>query len=142
MPGTLLLDLAGPLDVFTTAHALLIAGTQDPISPYGGGRVTLFGFGNRGLALSARATAETFVRRNNLSGSHLAATLPHQRASDPTAVERLVGPHRGRPVVALYTVRGGGHVVPQPTFRFPRLMGRTTGDLDAPAEAATFFGLR
>lgn len=34
LPGTLLLDLAGPLDVFTTAHALLPIGTAAPLPGY------------------------------------------------------------------------------------------------------------
>ncbi|AMR27568.1 hypothetical protein A0257_10985 [Hymenobacter psoromatis] len=128
--------LAGP-----TARVLLVAGTQDPISPYAGGRVTLFGFGNRGMALSARATAEAFARRNGLADSPVATVLPHQRAADPTAVAQLTWRRDGEPVVELFTGRGGGHVVPQPRFRFPRLLGRTTADLDTPARAIAFFGL-
>lgn len=124
-----------------TARVLLVAGTQDPISPYAGGQVTLFGFGSRGMVRSALATAETFAQRNGLMDKPVAATLPHQRADDPTSVEQLVWRRDGQPAVALYTVRGGGHVVPQPTFRAPRLVGRTTGDLDAPARAIAFFGL-
>ncbi len=124
-----------------TARVLLVAGTADPISPYAGGPVTLFGFGNRGTAISARATAETFARRNGLTAAPVATALPHQRADDATSVEQLVWRRDGQPEVALYTVRGGGHVVPQPTFRAPRLVGRTTGDLDAPARAIAFFGL-
>lgn len=124
-----------------TARVLLVAGTQDPISPYGGGRVTLFGFGNRGLALSARATAEAFAQRNGLMSRPIAAVLPHQHPTDPTAVEQLSWRRGDEPVVELFTVRGGGHVVPQPRFRFPRLLGRTTADLDAPVRAIAFFGL-
>lgn len=45
------------------------------------------------------------------------------------------------PLVALYTVQGGGHVVPQPRFRFGRLFGRTTRDLDMPVAALEFFRL-
>jgi polyhydroxybutyrate depolymerase len=44
-------------------------------------------------------------------------------------------------MAVLYTVHGGGHVVPQPAFRYPRMLGRTTGDLDAPSSALQFFGL-
>lgn len=124
-----------------TARVLLVAGTQDPISPYGGGEVTLFGFGSRGTVLSAQATAEQFARRNGLVASPLATALPHQRADDPTSVERLAWARGAAAWVTLYTVRGGGHVVPQPRYRFRRLLGRTTRDLDAPMEALRFFGL-
>ncbi len=124
-----------------TPPVLLVAGTQDPISPYGGGQVTLFGFGSRGLVLSAQATAEHFARRNGLVAPPTATTLPHQRPDDPTSVEGLTWARGPEPWVTLYTVRGGGHVVPQPRYRFGRLFGRTTGDLDAPRAALHFFGL-
>lgn len=129
-----------PLDG-PTPPVLLVAGTQDPISPYDGGQVTLFGFGSRGLVLSAQATAEQFARRNGLMAPPTATTLPHQRADDPTAVESLTWTRGAQPWVRLYTVRGSGHVVPQPRYRFGRLLGRTTADLDAPVEALRFFGL-
>lgn len=135
-PDNCLCPLEGP-----TARVLLVAGTQDPISPYAGGEVTLFGFGSRGLVLSAQATAAHFARRNGLTDSPLEATLPHQRAADPTSVTRLTWGRGPAPGVALYSVHGGGHVVPQPRYRFGRLLGRTTGDLDAPLAAAQFFGL-
>ena len=135
-PGSCSCPPEGP-----TARVLLVAGTQDPISPYAGGEVTLFGFGSRGQALSARATAEEFARRNGVAAPPVAATLPHQRAADPTSVERLSWARGTEPAVVLYSVRGGGHVVPQPRYRFGRLLGRTTGDLDAPVEALRFFDL-
>ena len=81
------------------------------------------------------------ARRNGLTAPPLAATLPHQRASDPTAVESLTWTRHAQPWVRLYTVRGGGHVVPQPRYRFARLLGRTTGDLDAPVATLRFSGL-
>ncbi len=131
-----------PPDDGPTPRVLLVAGTQDPISPYNGGQVTLFGFGSRGLVLSATATAEQFARRNGLLAPPTTSTLPHQRASDPTVVESLTWVRNEEPWVTLYTVRGGGHVVPQPRYRFGRLLGRTTGDLDMPAQAIAFFGLK
>jgi polyhydroxybutyrate depolymerase len=41
----------------------------------------------------------------------------------------------------LYSVRRGGHVIPQPHGRSPRLLGRKTTALDAPKAACEFFGL-
>ena len=45
----------------------------------------------------------------------------------------------GKPYVDFYAVLGGGPTVPQPYFRYPRLLGRTTADIDGPAEAISFF---
>jgi polyhydroxybutyrate depolymerase len=67
--------------------------------------------------------------------------LPHRDPRDPTSVQRLTWWNQGEPYVVLYTIRGGGHTVPQPVFRYPRLLGRTTGDLDGPTQAIAFFHL-
>lgn len=135
-PESFICDTTGP-----TAPVLLVNGTQDPISPYPGGLVTLFGFSPRGTVRSARATAEAFAQRNNLRERPIATQLPHQQAADPTTVDCLRWGPADAPGVLLYTIHRGGHVVPQPAFRFPRLLGRTTGDLNMPAQAVAFFGL-
>ena len=44
-----------------------------------------------------------------------------------------------KPSVLLYTINGGGHVVPQPYFRFPSQLGLQTQDLDAPSAIWEFF---
>lgn len=134
--GTCSCALEGP-----TTRVLLVSGTQDPISPYGGGEVTLFGLSSRGMSISAQATAAEFARRAGATGPPTVTQLPHQRADDPTLVECRTWQQGPTPLVALYTVQGGGHVVPQPRFRFGHLLGRTTGDLDMPAAALEFFGL-
>ncbi|MGH8460320.1 MAG: alpha/beta hydrolase family esterase [Stenotrophobium sp.] len=124
-----------------TARIMLVDGTRDPINPYQGGGVTLFGFGKRGSVLSAQESVRQLAARNGLLSPPVAAQMPHLHAGDPTSVDRLTWANNGVPVTVLYTVHGGGHVVPQPAFRFPRLLGRTTGDLDAPKAALEFFGL-
>jgi polyhydroxybutyrate depolymerase len=124
-----------------TARVMLVDGTADPINPYGGGMVSIFHIWNRGLSISAPATAEHFAARNAVAAAPVTARLPHLHTDDPTSVDREIWSDGRTPVVAFYTVHGGGHVVPQPAFRFPRLVGRTTGDLDAPEAALQFFGL-
>jgi polyhydroxybutyrate depolymerase len=59
--------------------------------------------------------------------------------SDPTWVERTTWSESGKAPVVLYTIHGGGHVVPQPYFRFPVVVGRQTKDLDAPLAIWDFF---
>ncbi|MBI4855115.1 MAG: hypothetical protein HY819_25210 [Acidobacteria bacterium] len=41
---------------------MIINDTADPINPYNGGKVTLFGFGNRGTVLSSIETAKYFTQ--------------------------------------------------------------------------------
>jgi polyhydroxybutyrate depolymerase len=119
---------------------MLVNGTDDPINPYDGGRVTLFGFGNRGEVLSARASANHFAR---LHGAHLAQTqeLAPGDFPDPTRVIKQTWTSGREPKVVLYSVQGGGHVIPHPHARAARLLGRKTTALDAPKAACEFFGL-
>ena len=114
-------------------------GTLDPINPYEGGGVTIFGFGYRGTALFSRASADQLAQRNGITRQN--QRLPSYRTSF-FLVDSLTwssGDHT--PIAVLYTVHGGGHVVPQSAFRYPRMLGRTAGDLDAPSSALQFFGL-
>lgn len=128
-------------DMASRAPIMLVNGTEDPINPYEGGENTVFHLQSRGLVLSALANAEVFARVNQIPGPAIQKTLPHLHAGDPTSVDERMWFRNGRPYVTFYTVRKGGHVVPQSRFRYPRLLGRTTGDLDMPREAIRFFGL-
>lgn len=110
---------------------LLISGTKDPISPYEGGEVTLFGFQNRGRARSIRATAEYFASRNGHGDSPALTSSPE--------IETLSWDEAGKPPVVLHSVIGGGHVIPQKNFRAPRVLGPTSEALDAPQEIWAFF---
>ena len=118
-----------------TSRVMLINGTSDPINPYEGGIVTLFGFASRGSVMSSVASAQHFADRNGVANPPV-----HERPSkgfvdEPMSVESLIWQATGKPVCHLYTLRGGGHVIPQRVYRFPRLLGRTTSALDAPREA-------
>ena len=117
---------------------LIINGTADPINPYEGGKVTLFGFGNRGQVLSARASAEYFARRNGIGSPPTTEKLV-QRGGSGTTAERTIWGSAVEAEVRLYTIRNGGHTFPQPHARFPRLLGRTHAELNGPAEIWRFF---
>jgi polyhydroxybutyrate depolymerase len=122
-----------------TSRVMIINGTLDPINPYQGGIVTLFGFASRGAVMSSVASAQTFAERNGITGPPARGQLPNGFSDDSTSVETLVWHANGKAVSCLYTVRGGGHVIPQQAYRFPRLLGTTTLLLDAPREAVRFF---
>jgi len=122
-----------------TAAVMLVHGTKDPLIPFEGGEATIFGFFSRGNVISANATAESFASRNGLTEAPQTSTLPHVEARDETSVELRTWSRDGKPFVVQYVVRDGGHVVPQPAFRYPRALGATTRDLDAPARAIEFF---
>jgi polyhydroxybutyrate depolymerase len=116
---------------------MIINGTDDPVNPYRGGRSG--GGAAAGSVLSTDATAAYFARLNNVTGPPEMAKLTHTDNSDPTWVERTSWSTAGHERVVLYTVHGGGHVVPQPYYRFPSIVGRQTKDLDSPSAIWEFF---
>jgi polyhydroxybutyrate depolymerase len=118
---------------------VLFHGTKDRLVPYEGGMASLWGFRPRGLGLSARDTAAYFAARNGIT------TAPESHAlarhdGDRTSVERTDHRQDGRPPVTLYTIHGGGHVVPGPG-RPPFIMGRVTRSLVAAHALGEAFGI-
>ena len=102
---------------------VLLAGTKDPIVPYDGGRVTIFGFGDRGTVLSAPASARWFAQRSGLGTEPVADATQRIGALDVRQQDW------GTPArVRLVTMQGAGHTVPQPDYRFPRFLGATVAD--------------
>jgi polyhydroxybutyrate depolymerase len=115
---------------------MIVDGTDDPISPYRGGMVSLFGFSDLGTVLSAPDTARYFAGPG--PGPVTDRILPRSRG-DRTWVERSVWRGPARSETVLLSVHGGGHVVPQGAYRPQRLLGRATSAIDGPAEAWEFF---
>lgn len=118
---------------------LIVNGTEDPVNPYEGGLVELFGDASRGSVLSARDSAAYWADLAGYSSEGQQSDWEDRVAGDDTTVSTLqwVGP--GRPSVALVTVHGGGHTMPDPVFRLPRLLGRTSHELDTAALTWQFF---
>jgi polyhydroxybutyrate depolymerase len=92
------------------ASVLIVNGTRDPVSPWGGGEVI----------------APTGVPLGRVRPSAESARYLEERAG-------------GRAVVRLVTIHGGGHAVPGPASRFPRVAGRTTRSYAGVEEALAFF---
>jgi polyhydroxybutyrate depolymerase len=113
---------------------VLFAGTKDPIVPYSGGKVSFFGFKSFGNVLSAQETAIALAR---LHGEDTIAA----EATTQGELHRQSWSRDGRVVVRLVTVEGGGHTVPQPSFRYPRIMGRTSQTVNVAVETVRFFGI-
>ncbi|MFO0601183.1 MAG: alpha/beta fold hydrolase [Myxococcaceae bacterium] len=114
------------------APLLFANGTADPIVPFAGGHVTIFHVIDRGYAYSADETARRFAERLDAGTPVVDEPAPHvtrRRWSSPE-----------RPLVEQLIFEGGGHVVAQPHWRFPRLLGPTP-TFDLPAEVIAFFGL-
>jgi polyhydroxybutyrate depolymerase len=130
--------LAEPHD--STPPILMMNGTKDPIIPYEGGKVNFFGK-KMGNVVSTFSTIEAFLGTRKDLIAEKGKWLPHVNIDDQTKVDHHVWRENEKVLAALCTVHGGGHVIPQPVARFPRIMGKIAGDLDAPGTAVSFFGL-
>jgi polyhydroxybutyrate depolymerase len=143
-------DSVCPLPTVATS-VLLIAGDADPIMPYRGGPMKLFG-PPRGHVLGAEATAALWValaRHQPASAGGAAATPleplhPPHKSTDPTRPELFVYTPKGAPIqVELLRIIGGGHVEPSPTQHYgplyTRLVGPQNYDVESAALAWSFF---
>jgi polyhydroxybutyrate depolymerase len=112
---------------------LLFHGTKDPLVPYSGGPASLSGFRPRGDGMSAPDTAAYYARHNGIT------TKPTvTRTEGRLPVVRSDYRQAGKPPVTLFTVEGGGHVIPGPG-RMPLIVGRTARELVAADEISRFF---
>ncbi len=119
---------------------LLMNGTADPMNPYQGGTVALYGLlGNRGEVLSSEASVAYFA---SLAG-HTQAPVQRRLADlDPDDVGTVLVTEwlsPGKAPVALYTVEGGGHAAPHPQMSLPRLLGGSNHDFVAAEAIWQFF---
>jgi polyhydroxybutyrate depolymerase len=100
---------------------MIMNGTRDPLVPFDGGEVNLLGlFYKGGNVHSARESAQYFADLNKLADAP--AIVPNQAADSATA-EQLLWRNDGKAEVELVAIHGGGHGLPQPYYRRPRLLG-------------------
>lgn len=98
-------------------RAVLIEGTEDPINPFEGGRVTLFGFGNRGTVLSAQDSSSWLAADES---SLMPPTSIGDAAGLDASMQDRITTQGG---VRLITIHGGGHVIPQSHYDFMPALG-------------------
>ncbi|MEM9256914.1 MAG: polyhydroxybutyrate depolymerase [Pseudomonadota bacterium] len=114
------------------ANVLLMNGTDDPMNPFAGGKVALYGLvGDRGDVLSSADSARYWAALGGLPKRPERSYLADRFLGDDSKiqVERWVAP--GKPKVAHYIVHGGGHNAPHPDMRLPRVFGGTNRDYAA-----------
>ena len=104
---------------------LMINGTEDPINPYQGGDVTIFGHGNRGRVLSTAESAAWFAQLDGAAPAITAEHLPSTAPTDPGWAERALWKSPSGMEVSLFTIHGGGHTLPQAQISYPAQLGNS-----------------
>jgi polyhydroxybutyrate depolymerase len=119
---------------------LIMNGTDDPLNPWRGGDVALYGvWGNRGPVLSTPASIDYFRKLAGLEGAPRVTQFADRDPGDGSTAERSLWSAPGKRSVALYTIKGGGHNCPHPAFHGQRLLGNSNRDIHAGNEIWEFF---
>jgi polyhydroxybutyrate depolymerase len=122
------------------ASVLIMNGSADPMNPFDGGDVALYGLvGNRGAVLSSEDSIDYWRDLAGYTDPPEVVTLPDLDPDDASTVEVKRWRAPDRKSVALYAIRNGGHNAPSPALRIPRLFGPTNHDISAAHEIWRFF---
>jgi polyhydroxybutyrate depolymerase len=123
----------------TPVPILMLNGTEDPLNPFEGGAMSFAGgLIDRGEVLGSEEMLAYFGELAGHQGEPRRERLPDLDPNDGSHIERvgweaqggtLVDEARASTPVWLYTVVGGGHNVPHPKYRLPRILGNTNRDL-------------
>jgi polyhydroxybutyrate depolymerase len=119
---------------------LIMNGSADPMNPWAGGDVALYGLiGNRGAVLSTGESTDYFRELAGHVGAADVSALPDRDPNDNSTVEVQRWSTPGRKPIVLYAIQNGGHNAPHPKLTLPRLLGPTNHDISAAHEIWRFF---
>jgi polyhydroxybutyrate depolymerase len=118
------------------SSVMIMNGTEDPLNPFNGGEVRLFGFISRGKVRSSRDSGQYFASLNGITGAPVSSA---DEVADGVRVERLLWRNDSAVEVELDAIHGGGHAIPQPYWRYPRVLGPTPREPNGPAVIWAFF---
>ena len=108
-----------------------------PWSRSTGGEVSLFGlFYKSGKVLSSRESGQYFADLNHIAG---APETNETQVADGVRVEQVLWRNDSKVEVELVAIHGGGHGIPQPYRRHPRLLGPSPKEPNGPAVIWDFF---
>ena len=114
-----------------TSSVMIMNGTEDPLVPFDGGEVKLFGlFIRRGKVRSSRESGQYFADLNHIAGT---PETNETQVADGVRVEQVLWRNDSKVEVELVAIHGGGHGIPQPYRRHPRLLGPSPKEPNGPA---------
>ena len=120
---------------------VIFNGTEDPINPYQGGVVNVYGNKSRGSVISTLSTANYWATLANLSVKNETNLMT---GNDGTAVFKTTWTNLPRQEtkakqVRLYTLKGSGHVMPSQVVNFARILGANASSIEGAKEIWSFF---
>ena len=116
---------------------MIMNGTDDPLVPFDGGSVSLFGlFYRLGKVRSSRESGQYFADLNHIAG---APATNETNVADGVRVEQVLWRNDLKVEVELVAIHGGGHGIPQPYWRYPRFLGPAPKEPNGPAVIWAFF---
>ena len=120
-----------------SASVMIMNGTEDPLVPFEGGQVSLFGlFYRNGNVMSSRESGQYFADLNHIAG---APRANETNVADGVRVEHMLWRNDSKVEVELVAIHGGGHGIPQPYRRRPRLLGPSPKEPNGPDLIWAFF---
>jgi polyhydroxybutyrate depolymerase len=120
-----------------TSSVMIMNGTDDPLVPFNGGEVSLFGlFYKNGKMLSSRESGQYFADLNHIAGT---PGTNENQVADGVRVEHVLWRNNSKVEVELVAIHGGGHGIPQPYRRGPRLLGPSPKEPNGPEVIWAFF---
>jgi polyhydroxybutyrate depolymerase len=120
-----------------TPSVMIMNGTDDPLVPFDGGSVSLFGlFYRLGKVRSSRESGQYFADLNHITGT---PERNETRVADGVRVEQVLWRNNSGVEVELVAIHGGGHGIPQPYRRHPRLLGPSPKEPNGQAVIWAFF---
>jgi polyhydroxybutyrate depolymerase len=115
------------------ASVMIMNGKRDPLNPFEGGEVRLLGMDDGGPVLSAHESARFFA------GFSCIASLPTISELGGGVAGSRSAWRQGRFEVELVSLDDGGHSLPQPYRRAPRILGPIAMQFDGAGEIGRFF---
>jgi polyhydroxybutyrate depolymerase len=119
-----------------TSSVMIMNGTKDPVNPFEGGEVKFFGLLRRGKVRSSRESGQYFADLNHITGT---PATSETSVTDEDHVEQVLWRNDSNVEVELIAIHGGGHGLPQPYSRYPRLLGPTPKEPNGPVVIWAFF---
>jgi polyhydroxybutyrate depolymerase len=120
-----------------TSSVMIMNGTKDPLVPFDGGEVNLLGlFYKTGKVRSSRQSGQYFADLNNIAGT---PETSQTQVAGGVRVEHVLWRNDSNVEVELVATQGGGHGIPQPYRRHPRLLGPSPKEPNGPAVIWDFF---